>query len=51
MRQFDLSEDLDIDLQKSGEGAQLDTYSGSFSHEDQHGYIELTETGAMFYLT
>ena len=45
MRQFDLSEDLDIDLQKSGEGAQLDTYSGSFSHEDQHGYIELTETG------
>lgn len=36
MRQFDLSEDLDIDLQKSGEGAQLDTYSGSFSHEDQH---------------
>lgn len=45
MRQFDLSADLDIELQKSGEGAQLDTYSGSFSHEDQHGYIELTETG------
>lgn len=45
MRQFDLSEDLEIDLQKSGQGAQLNTYSGSFSHEDQHGYIELTETG------
>lgn len=45
IRQFDLSEDLDIDLQKSGEGAKLDTYSGSFSHEDQHGYIELAEKG------
>lgn len=45
MKQFDLSADLEIDLQKSGAGAQLDTYSGSFSHEDQRGYIEVTETG------
>lgn len=43
--QFDLTEDLEIDLQKSGEGAQLPTYSGSFSHEGQHGYVEVSEKG------
>ncbi|WP_440895753.1 germination protein YpeB [Amphibacillus sp. Q70] len=43
--QFDLTEELEIDLQKSGEGAQLDTYSGSFTHDDQQGYVEITEKG------
>lgn len=45
IEQFDLSDNLEIDLQKSGAGAQLTTYSGSFDHEDQRGYIEVTESG------
>ncbi|HHU20273.1 MAG TPA: germination protein YpeB [Bacilli bacterium] len=45
IEQFDLTPDIELELQKSGEGAQLNTFSGSFSHEDQHGYIEITETG------
>ncbi|SEN42183.1 spore germination protein [Amphibacillus marinus] len=44
-KQFDLNEDLAIDLQKSGEGAQLQTYSGSFTHDDHHGYVEISEKG------
>ncbi|BAM47358.1 germination protein YpeB [Amphibacillus xylanus] len=45
MKQFDLTADLDIELQKSGDGAQLPTYSGGFTHEDERGYIEVTESG------
>lgn len=45
IEQFDLTDDLEIDLQKSGEGAQIPTYSGAFEHEDQRGYVEVTENG------
>ncbi|WP_067836581.1 germination protein YpeB [Amphibacillus sediminis] len=43
--QFELPDDIEIDLQKSGDGAQLQTYSGSFSTDDEQGYVEITEKG------
>ncbi|WP_017472214.1 germination protein YpeB [Amphibacillus jilinensis] len=43
--QFDLSNDLDINLEKSGDGAQLPMYSGSFTYNEEHGYVEITEKG------
>lgn len=44
--QFDLADHEEVNVNESGEGAQLSTYSGSFNKEDDaHGYINITEQG------
>ncbi|CQR46709.1 Sporulation protein YpeB [Paraliobacillus sp. PM-2] len=42
---FSLSNDTEVTIAESGEGATLQTYSGSFKSNNVHGYIDISKKG------
>ncbi|WP_407268716.1 germination protein YpeB [Radiobacillus sp. PE A8.2] len=42
---FDLEENIDITIAKSGEGAEVAVYSASFNNDDKHGYLDMSVKG------
>ncbi|WP_112181197.1 MULTISPECIES: germination protein YpeB [Paraliobacillus] len=42
---FDLDQDIDLTVAKSGDGATIPMYSASFEKDDEHGYIDISTKG------
>ncbi|MBM7569807.1 germination protein YpeB [Aquibacillus albus] len=42
---FDIDENTDITITKTGEGAKVPTYSGSYHTDDKSGYIDISTKG------